>query len=61
MDASASKEYRVVVLLPGSGGLSTNGREVSPSGQKPANWIPTRDPLSQHSSPSPCWLLREHD
>ena len=37
MDASASEGYGVVVLLPGSGGLRTNGREVSPSGLKPAS------------------------
>ena len=35
MDAGASEENGMVVLLPGSGGLRTNGREVSPSGLKP--------------------------
>ncbi len=35
MDAGASEENRMFVLLPGSGGLRTNGREVSPSGLKP--------------------------
>ena len=29
MDAGASKEYRIVVLLSGSGGLRTNGTDFS--------------------------------
>ena len=35
IDARDSGEYRAVALLPGSGGLRTNGRAVSPSGLKP--------------------------
>ena len=44
-DTGASKDYRMVVLLPGSSGLRTNGREVSPSGLKPNSRISTRDQL----------------
>ena len=35
MDACASEEHRMVVLLPVSGGSRTNGRDLSPSGLKP--------------------------
>ena len=35
IDAGVSEEYRMVVLLPASGGSRTSGSDMPPSGLKP--------------------------